>query len=142
MNLSLMSLEISVVALGLVVLLADLWLPAERKRALGYAAEIVSNGRDAIAALRRRRFDLVLMDQQMPELDGLAATRALRAAQAAGDREIQPHLRIVAMTANAMKADRDACLAAGMDDFLPKPVKTEELRVVLARHLAPAAAAA
>ena len=105
-------------------------------RNLGYGAEIVANGHEALAALRRRSFALVLMDQQMPGMDGLEATRAIRAAQAAGEPGFPPELRIVAMTANAMAGDREACLAAGMDDYLAKPVRPEELRAVLARFLA------
>ncbi len=111
-------------------------------RNLGYEAEVAASGADAIAALRRRRFALVLMDQQMPGMDGLEATRVIRAAQAAGDPDFPPGLRIIAMTANAMAGDREACLAAGMDDYLAKPVRPEELRAVLARHLGLATLAA
>ena len=109
-------------------------------RNLGYAADIVINGRDALAALRRKSYSLVLMDAQMPLMDGIEATRAIRAAQTAGQPGFPPHLRIVAMTANAMSGDREMCLAAGMDDYLAKPVKLEALRVILAHYL-PAAAA-
>jgi signal transduction histidine kinase/PleD family two-component response regulator len=104
-------------------------------RRLGYTAEIAHNGREAIAALRRKHFDLVLMDAQMPELDGIAATREIRAAQAAGDPGFPPGLRIIAMTANAMAGDRETCLEAGMDDYLAKPVRQDALRAVLAKHL-------
>jgi CheY-like chemotaxis protein len=75
------------------------------------------------------------MDAQMPELDGIAATREIRAAQAAGRPGFPPGLRIIAMTANAMAGDRELCLDAGMDDYLAKPVTTGALRAILERHL-------
>jgi two-component system sensor histidine kinase/response regulator len=105
-------------------------------RNLGYTADIAVNGREAVAALRRRSYALVLMDAQMPVMDGIEATRAIRAAQAAGDPAFPAALRIIAMTANAMSGDREACLAAGMDDYLAKPVRPDALRDTLARHLA------
>ncbi len=104
-------------------------------RNLGYAADIVTNGREAIEALRRRPYALILMDQQMPVMDGLEATRWIRSAQASGEPGFARQLRIVAMTANAMSSDRDACLAAGMDDFLAKPVRPNELREIVQRYL-------
>ena len=107
-------------------------------RNLGFTADLVANGREALAALRRKPYALVFMDSQMPEMDGIEATRQIRAAQAAGERGFPPGLRIVAMTANAMSGDRETCLAAGMDDYLPKPVRPESLRLVLDRYLAPA----
>jgi CheY-like chemotaxis protein len=82
------------------------------------------------------------MDQQMPVMDGLEATRAIRLAQAAGEPGFPRDLRIIAMTANAMSGDRERCLAAGMDDYLAKPVRSDELRKMLARHLPPISAAA
>jgi signal transduction histidine kinase/response regulator RpfG family c-di-GMP phosphodiesterase len=103
---------------------------------LGYAADVASNGIEALAALRRRAYALVLMDEQMPDMDGLEATRRIRMAQAAGEPGFPPSLRIVALTANAMAGDRAACLAAGMDDYLSKPVKLQALRDMLNRHLA------
>ena len=93
---------------------------------LGYNIVIVGNGREAVAAVERGGFDLVLMDVQMPEMDGLQAAGEICARRSRGERP-----RIVAMTANASTADRDACLAAGMDDFLTKPVRTEDLRAVV-----------
>ncbi len=93
---------------------------------LGYRADVVANGRDAVESAIRQRYDLVLMDVQMPEMDGLQAARAIC------DRlpsEQRP--RIVAMTANASLGDRDRCLAAGMSDFLTKPVRAEDLRRAL-----------
>ena len=104
-------------------------------RQLGFRAEIVANGHQAIASLRRRHFDLVLMDAQMPEMDGIEATRQIRRAQAAGDPAFPPSLRIIAMTANVLASDRDACLEAGMDDYLAKPVRPDELRAMLNRYL-------
>ena len=106
-------------------------------RNLGYASDVVNNGAEALAALRRKPYALVLMDAQMPEMDGIEATRHIRRAQAAGEEGFPRNLRIVAMTANAMSGDRSACIAAGMDDYLAKPVKPEDLRVMLARHLPP-----
>ena len=85
---------------------------------LGYGAKLAGNGLEAIAALEAATFDLVLMDVQMPELDGLEATRRIRARWPAGAGP-----RIAAMTANAMAGDRELCLAAGMDDYISKPIR-------------------
>jgi len=93
----------------------------------GAQVEIAGNGRIAIERLRQSQFDIVLMDMQMPELDGLGATRAIRA-----DATLPP-VPIVAMTANAMEADRRACIDVGMNDFISKPFKPNELLAVL-RH--------
>ncbi len=95
---------------------------------LGYRADVVGNGVEALAALAERPYDVVLMDVQMPVMDGLQATRRLRA-ELPADR--QP--RVVAMTANAMAEDREQCLAAGMDDYLAKPVRRDELAAALSR---------
>jgi CheY-like chemotaxis protein len=84
----------------------------------GHDVTIAENGRDALARLARETFDVVLMDLQMPEMVGIEATVAIRQ----GERETGQHLRIVAMTAHAMNADRDRCLAAGMDGYLSKPI--------------------
>jgi CheY-like chemotaxis protein len=106
---------------------------------LGIAAEAVADGEQALAALAGRDYRLVLMDCQMPVLDGYAATRRLRAdGQAARD----PRVLVIAMTANAMQGDREACLAAGMDDYLTKPLTVAQLREVLGRWLDPAPAGA
>ena len=105
-------------------------------RKIGYNADVVANGREAIAALRRKPYALVLMDEQMPEMDGIQATREIRAAQARGEPGFPSDLRIVALTASVMSTDRDACLAAGMDDFLAKPVQADLLRATLTRLLA------
>jgi CheY-like chemotaxis protein len=94
---------------------------------MGYGATVAHNGREALEAVERDTFDVVLMDVQMPEMDGLEATRRILAAHGAG----AP--RIVAMTANAMAEDREACLAAGMADYLTKPIRVEELADALAR---------
>gem|GEM_PF-4649789 len=102
-------------------------------RKLGYRAEAVATGREALDAVAAKQYDLVLMDCQMPELDGFAATAALRvreAGHAAGRR-----LPVIAMTANAMQGDREACLAAGMDDYLAKPIKVDALRAMIERWL-------
>jgi PAS domain S-box-containing protein len=95
---------------------------------LGYRADVVQNGREALSALERQTYDVVLMDVQMPELDGLEATRRIRARFGAGEGPT-----IIAMTANAMQGDREECLAAGMDAHLPKPIRVDELAGALAR---------
>jgi len=97
--------------------------------ALGVKVRIVSDGAQAVSAVRRDRYDVVFMDVQMPVVDGFEATRRIREAE----RGNGGHVPIVAMTANAFKEDRDACLAAGMDDYLAKPVRLESLRAMLAR---------
>jgi signal transduction histidine kinase/ActR/RegA family two-component response regulator len=94
---------------------------------LGHRVEVASNGAEAVAAVARGGFDVVLMDCLMPDVDGYEATTRIRAAERVG------RLPIVALTANAMAEDREHCLAAGMDDFLSKPVKLAELARVLAR---------
>jgi GAF domain-containing protein/CheY-like chemotaxis protein len=100
---------------------------------LGYGADVAGDGQQAIDALEASPFDVVLMDVQMPELDGLEATRRIRA------RWPDRPLRIVAMTANAMAGDREACLAAGMDDYLSKPIRVAELTAALERVPMPTA---
>ncbi|MFA6287041.1 MAG: response regulator [Opitutaceae bacterium] len=87
---------------------------------LGYVADVVVNGLLAIEACRAKTYDVVLMDVQMPELDGLEATRRIR-------RSVKPPLTIIAMTANAMSGDREACIAAGMDGYVSKPLKLDDL---------------
>jgi CheY-like chemotaxis protein/HPt (histidine-containing phosphotransfer) domain-containing protein len=96
---------------------------------------VVGNGREALAALDERRFDAVLMDVQMPEMDGLEAAAAIRAREAVTG----AHVPIIAMTAHALKGDRDRCLAAGMDSYVSKPLRPRELFEVL-DGLVPAAA--
>ncbi|HEY5872935.1 MAG TPA: response regulator, partial [Gaiellaceae bacterium] len=95
---------------------------------LGYRADVASNGLEALEALERQPYDAVLMDVQMPELDGLDASRRICERWAA---EIRP--RIVAMTANAMPEDREACFAAGMDEYIAKPIRPNELAEALSR---------
>ena len=95
---------------------------------LGYSAEVAANGREALDALSKQPFDLILMDIQMPVLDGLEASKKIRS-----DWPQTRQPKIIAMTANAMKEDRDRCLAAGMDHYISKPVTIENLRRVLRR---------
>jgi signal transduction histidine kinase/DNA-binding response OmpR family regulator len=90
---------------------------------LGHRVTVVNNGMEALEQLERRDFDLVLMDVQMPELDGLAATRELRRREAPAKK----HVPVVAMTAHAMKGDRERCLASGMDDYLGKPIRLKDM---------------
>ena len=97
-------------------------------RRLGYEVEVVMNGAEAVDALRRKSYHLVLMDCEMPELNGYDATRIIRSLE--GDAARTP---IVAMTAHAMQGDRERCLAAGMDDHLPKPFRKEDLKEMVER---------
>jgi len=89
---------------------------------MGYRADLASNGIEAVESLQRQAYDVVLMDVQMPEMDGLEASRQITARWQAQERP-----RIIAMTANAMQGDREMCLAAGMDDYLTKPIRVERL---------------
>ncbi|HUR61024.1 MAG TPA: response regulator [Candidatus Thermoplasmatota archaeon] len=115
---------------GLKVLLAE-DNPVNQKVALkmlerlGLAADVAGNGEEAVAALQDKSYDVILMDVQMPKMDGLAATRRIR--------ELAPTHRpfIIAMTADAMPGDRERCIAAGMDDYISKPVRLESLQAVL-----------
>ncbi|WP_083885636.1 CHASE2 domain-containing protein [Synechococcus sp. PCC 7336] len=95
---------------------------------LGYSAEVAANGQEVLVAMARAAFDVVLMDCQMPRMDGFEATRAIR--QQEGD---DRHTVVIAMTASALPEDRERCLAVGMDDFISKPVHKEDLRDVLER---------
>jgi len=96
---------------------------------LGYDAEVVGNGFEVIEALQRRAYDLIFMDCQMPEMDGYEATRKIRELERAGSFGPKPHaVHIIAMTANAMKGDREKCLEAGMNDYVPKPIHRSDLQ--------------
>jgi signal transduction histidine kinase len=100
----------------------------------GHSTVVVSNGREAVAALTRENFDLVLMDVQMPEMDGFEATHAIRE----DEQKTGRHIPIIAMTAHAMQGDRERCLEAGMDDYVSKPVQKGELfRAIQAVMAAP-----
>ena len=102
---------------------------------LGYRVDVVANGREAVEAVQRMHYAIVFMDCQMPEMDGFEATRIIRKQKYENDRAgIPTHMvPIIAMTANAMQGDRERCLAAGMDDYLPKPITPEGLTAVLER---------
>ena len=95
----------------------------------GHTVVVAGNGREALAALEQETVDLVLMDVQMPEMDGFAATAAIREREKGTGR----HIPIVALTAHAMKGDRERCLAAGMDAYVSKPLRVEELFDAIAR---------
>ncbi len=95
---------------------------------MGYRADLAANGVEAIESVERQTYDVVLMDVQMPEMDGLEAARRIVAKWTADGRP-----RIIAMTANAMQGDREICLAAGMDDYLSKPIHLDELVDALMR---------
>ncbi len=120
---------------GLRVLLAE-DNPTNQKLAvhflqrLGLSPDLATNGLEVLSAFERQKYDLVLMDCHMPEMDGYEAARRLRQ-----DRQLSGDVRIVALTAAAMTGDRDRCLAAGMDDYLTKPLRLEDLRLTLVRHL-------
>ena len=98
----------------------------------GHRVVVAGNGREVLARLGAERFDLILMDIQMPEMDGVAATAAIREKE----RLTGEHLPIVALTANAMKGDREKYLACGMDDYLPKPIRAPDLKAILDLHTA------
>jgi CheY-like chemotaxis protein/HPt (histidine-containing phosphotransfer) domain-containing protein len=95
---------------------------------MGYRAELAANGLEVLEALKRQTYDVVLMDVHMPEMDGLEATRRICYQWAPAERP-----RIIAMTAGAMQGDREKCLEAGMDDYVSKPVRVEELQSALQR---------
>jgi PAS domain S-box-containing protein len=99
---------------------------------LGYKADVVADGREAVRALELIDYDIVLMDCQMPEMDGFEATAMIRNPKSA---VLNHSVPIIAMTANAMKGDREACIESGMDDYLSKPVKKEELVAMLEKWL-------
>ena len=118
---------------------------------LGHRADVVANGHEALDAVIRQPYDLVFMDCQMPEMDGYEATRKIREAENVnhknhevkdegrmtneGPRDRPQHLPIIAMTANAMQGDREKCLAVGMDDYITKPIKADQLEAILTKWL-------
>ena len=103
---------------------------------LGLETDVVSNGREALDALRKKHYALVLMDCQMPDMDGFEATRRIRAEQASGSGAASSHrVTVIALTANAMAEDREQCLAAGMDDYLSKPFSLNQLESLLNKWL-------
>jgi signal transduction histidine kinase/CheY-like chemotaxis protein/HPt (histidine-containing phosphotransfer) domain-containing protein len=99
---------------------------------LGHSVDVATNGREAVRAVTRATYDVILMDCQMPEMDGYEATYEIRRLE--GDSR---HTPVVALTANAMKGDRERCLEAGMDDYVTKPIKPDELRRVIGVAAAP-----
>jgi CheY-like chemotaxis protein len=103
-------------------------------RKAGYDVELAPNGRAAVDAFERARFDAILMDCQMPEMDGFAATQAIRRLEVASGRQNE-RVPVIALTANAMKEDRARCIAAGMDDYVSKPIRAAELESVLGRWI-------
>ncbi|MCK6550226.1 ATP-binding protein, partial [Myxococcota bacterium] len=104
---------------------------------LGYASDVAANGEEAIAALQRESYALVLMDCHMPVLDGFEATRRVRCGDA---KVLDPAVPIVALTASALASDRDACFEAGMTDYVSKPIRLSDLEAVVTRWLTPQAA--
>jgi len=98
-------------------------------QSLGYVVDMVENGQQAVEAVRQGTYDLVLMDCHMPEMDGFELVAEIRRREHGSG----AHLPIIAMTADAMKGDRERCLAAGMDDYLAKPVRAQTLLEVLER---------
>ena len=106
-------------------------------RSLGYEAEMVSDGLQVLQAVAQTNYDLVMLDLQMPQLDGLECARRIRSQRPGAS---TPWL--IAVTANVVSGEQDACLAVGMNDFLPKPVTTEALRAALARCLTAVSATA
>jgi signal transduction histidine kinase/CheY-like chemotaxis protein/HPt (histidine-containing phosphotransfer) domain-containing protein len=121
--------------LDLAVLLAEdnpvnVEVACEYLTAIGCRVSTAADGREAIEAVRRSRFDIVLMDCQMPEMDGLTATRRIREIEAGSDLR---HTVIIALTANAFAEDRAQCMEAGMDDYMSKPFSEQQLRELLAR---------
>jgi CheY-like chemotaxis protein len=97
---------------------------------LGYRADAVSNGREALLALKRQPYDIILMNLSMPEMDGLEATRLIRLSC---PQTLQP--KIIALTAYLLPNSREICLEAGMNDFVPKPFKMNELDKILSKHI-------
>jgi CheY-like chemotaxis protein len=101
---------------------------------LGFSSDLVGDGREALRALHQKPYRIVLMDCQMPNMDGFESTRTIRREEAAGKASWPVPVHVIAMTANAMQGDREACLAAGMDDYISKPVALRELIAALSRQ--------
>jgi CheY-like chemotaxis protein len=99
---------------------------------LGVTADAVSDGEEVLAAIQQAPYDIILMDCQMPRLDGYEATRRIRQREAA--EPLKPRHHVVAITAHALDGDKEACLAAGMDDYLSKPIRLDELAKALDRY--------
>jgi two-component system sensor histidine kinase/response regulator len=110
---------------------ANLKVTVRMVERLGYRADVAANGAEAVSILQRVPYDAVLMDCQMPEMDGYEATRLIRANENGGQ-----HVPIIAMTAAALAGDRERCLAAGMDDYISKPVKLHVVAALLERWIA------
>jgi two-component system sensor histidine kinase/response regulator len=108
---------------------------------LGYTADIAANGLEVLEALRQIQYDVIFMDCQMPEMDGYVATRTIRKREQDLTSRCpwKAPIHIIAMTANAMKGDREECLAAGMNDYISKPVRVSDLQAALDRCKAVAA---
>ncbi len=102
-----------------------------KKQGPGYTMEAVENGQEAVNITSTRQYDIILMDCNMPIMDGWQATEAIR--QSDGPNKLTP---IIAVTANAMKGDREKCIQAGMDDYISKPVERKRLEEVLSKWLA------
>ena len=98
---------------------------------LGFSADIASNGAEAVAALIETDYALVFMDQQMPKMDGLEATRTIRSSKKVHN----PEVPIIAMTANALDGDKEKCLDAGMDDYLAKPINAQKIQLKMEKWL-------
>jgi CheY-like chemotaxis protein len=110
----------------------NLYVALGQLEAKGHVAEVVSNGREALLAMERHPYDLVLMDCQMPEMDGFEATAEIRRRE--GDTR---HTIVVAMTAHALEGDRERCIASGMDDYMAKPMRGDDLARVIEHWLSP-----
>jgi CheY-like chemotaxis protein len=100
----------------------------------GYEVDVAENGEQALRKIQAgRRYDLIFMDCQMPKMDGYEASREIRKLEE--DSQTGLRVPIIALTANAMQGDREKCLSAGMDDYIPKPVKKEALYTMIRRHI-------
>jgi PAS domain S-box-containing protein len=106
-------------------------------KGLGFSADAVANGHEVLSALKQVPYDIIFMDCQMPEMDGYEASRTIRQAEQSGNISWKAPVYIVAMTANAMTGDREKCIAAGMDDYLSKPVRKAELQSALIQWFGP-----